>query len=153
MEKKINAHMEEVEEKGGMIKAVESGYIQEQVSYQAYLYEKKIQSGEIPKIAVNKYISKDEENRDIEFHPYNTAAAEEQKRRLLEVKAGRDNSRVKETLAELKKAAQTKDNLMPYILKAVRSYATLGEMTGIFRDVFGEFREPHSVTPAAQGAI
>ncbi|MCK5055604.1 MAG: methylmalonyl-CoA mutase [Candidatus Aminicenantes bacterium] len=148
IEKKIVEHMEEVKEKGGMIKAVESGYIQEQVSYQAYLYEKKIQSGEITKIAVNKYISKDEENREIEFHPYNTGAAGEQKKRLLEVKAGRNSGKVKEALAELKKAAQTKENLMPYILKAVRSYATLGEMTGIFRDVFGEFREPHSVSPA-----
>jgi methylmalonyl-CoA mutase N-terminal domain/subunit len=148
IEKKIVEHMEEVKEKGGMIKAVESGYIQDQVSYQAYLYEKKIQSGEITKIAVNKYISKDEENREIEFHPYNTGAAGEQKKRLLEVKAGRNSGKVKEALAELKKAAQTKENLMPYILKAVRSYATLGEMTGIFRDVFGEFREPHSVSPA-----
>jgi len=152
MEKKIVEHMEEVEAKGGMIKAVESGYIQDQVSYQAYLYEKKVQSGEITKIAVNKYVSKDEENREIEFHPYNTGAAEEQKKRLLEVKTNRDSSNVKQTLAELKKAAQTKKNLMPYILKAVRSYATLGEMTGIFRDVFGEFREPRSVGHSARGA-
>jgi len=149
MEKKIVEHMEEVEKKGGMIRAVESGYIQDQVSYQAYLYEKKIQSGEITKIAVNKYVSKDEENKEIEFHPYNSGAAEEQKKRLLEVKTNRDSGKVKEALAELKKAAQTNENLMPYILKAVRSYATLGEMTGIFRDVFGEFREPHSVGPAA----
>ena len=125
-----------------MIKAVESGYIQNEVSYQAYHFEKKIQSGEIAKIAVNKYTSGEKENREIEFHPYNSAGAEGQKKRLHEIKAGRDERKVKGALAELKRAAGTNGNLMPHILKAVRNYASLGEMTGIFRDVFGEFREP-----------
>lgn len=142
MEKKILECMDKVEKKGGMIKAVESGYIQDEVSYQAYLFEKKIQSGEIAKIAVNKYTSGEKENREIEFHPYNSAGAEGQKKRLHEIKAGRDERKVKGALAELKRAAGTNGNLMPHILKAVRNYASLGEMTGIFRDVFGEFREP-----------
>jgi methylmalonyl-CoA mutase N-terminal domain/subunit len=142
MEKKIVEWMEKVEEKGGMIKAVESGYIQEEVSYQAYLYEKGIQSGEIIKIGVNKYVSKEEEDRQVEFHPFNTDAAENQKKRLQEVKASRDQKSVSQALAELKQAAQTNENVMPYILKAVKSYATLGEITGIFKQVFGEFKEP-----------
>jgi len=78
--------MEKVEKKGGMIKAVESGYIQEEVSYQAYLYEKGIQSGEIIKIGVNKYVTADREDRDVEFHPFNPGIAEEQKKRLQDVK-------------------------------------------------------------------
>jgi methylmalonyl-CoA mutase N-terminal domain/subunit len=142
MEKKIIECMEKVEEQGGMIKAVESGYIQEQVSYQAYLYEKKIQSGEIAKIGVNKYITGEKEDKEIEFHPYNSGAADEQKKRLRQVKSTRNESKVKEALAALERAAQTKENLMPFIITAVRSYATLGEMTGIFREVFGEFKEP-----------
>jgi methylmalonyl-CoA mutase N-terminal domain/subunit len=142
MEKKIIQWMEKVEEKGGMIKAVESGYIQEEVSYQAYLYEKGIQSGEIIKIGVNKYVSKEEEDRQVEFHPFNLEAMENQEKRLQEVKASRDQKNVTQALAELKRAAQTDENLMPYILKAVRCYATLGEMTKIFKAVFGEFKEP-----------
>ncbi len=142
MEKKISEWMEKVEEKGGMIKAVESGYIQEEVSYQAYLYEKGIQSGEIIKIGVNKYVSREEEDRQVEFHPFNLEAMESQKKRLQEVKASRDQKNVTQALAELKRATQTDENLMPYILKAVRCYATLGEITSIFKAVFGEFKEP-----------
>jgi methylmalonyl-CoA mutase N-terminal domain/subunit len=142
MEKKIVEWMEKVEEKGGMIKAVETGYIQEEVSYQAYLYEKGIQSGEIIKIGVNKYVSKEEEDRQVEFHPFNTGAAENQKKRLKEVKVSRDQKSVNQALAGLKQAAQTNENVMPYILKAVRCYATLGEITKIFKAVFGEFKEP-----------
>jgi methylmalonyl-CoA mutase N-terminal domain/subunit len=142
IEKKIVEWMEKVEEKGGMIKAVESGYIQEEVSYQAYLYEKGIQSGEIIKIGVNKYVTKEEEDRQVEFHPFNLDAAENQKKRLQEVKAARDQKNVTQALAELKRAAQSNENLMPYILKAVKCYATLGEITKIFKEVFGEFKEP-----------
>lgn len=142
MEKKITECMDKVEDKGGMIKAVESGYIQDEVSYQAYLYEKRIQSGEITKIGVNKYVTEEKEDREIEFHPFNPEVTEKQKRRLQEVKSSRDKSKVKEALLELRQVAQTNENLIPYILKAVRYYATLGEITGIFKEVFGEFREP-----------
>jgi methylmalonyl-CoA mutase N-terminal domain/subunit len=142
MEKKIVECMKKVEEEGGMIKAVESGYIQEEVSYQAYLYEKKLQAGEIIKIGVNKYVTEDKVDREVEFHPFDDEAAEAQKKRLREVKSSRDGAKVKEALSELKQAAQGKENLMPAIVKAVRCYATLGEMTGIFKEVFGEFKEP-----------
>jgi methylmalonyl-CoA mutase N-terminal domain/subunit len=142
MEKRIVECMKKVEEKGGMIRAVESGYIQEEVSYQAYLYEKRIQAGEIIKIGVNKYVTEDKVDREVEFHPFNPEAAEVQKKRLQEVKSSRDESKVKQALSELMQAAQRSENLMPYILKAVRCYTTLGEITGIFKDVFGEFKEP-----------
>lgn len=142
MEKKIVERMQKVEEMGGMIKAVESGYIQREVSYQAYLHEKKIQSGDIVKIGVNKYASEEKEDRDIEFHPFDAEVAEEQKRRLQKVKASRDAGKVNEALSELERAARAKENLMPHIITAVRCYATLGEITKIFKEVFGEFNEP-----------
>jgi methylmalonyl-CoA mutase N-terminal domain/subunit len=142
MEKKIVDWMKKVEERGGMIKAVESGYIQQEVSYQAFLHEKGIQSGEIVKIAVNRYVSKEKEDRKIEFHPFNPKVSEEQKKRLQEVKSNRNQKKVKEALSELKQAAKTKKNLMPPILKAVKCYVTLGEITKIFKEIFGEFQEP-----------
>jgi methylmalonyl-CoA mutase N-terminal domain/subunit len=145
MEKRIVACMEKVEEMGGMIHAVTSGYIQREVSYQAYLYQKKIQSGEIPKIGVNKYVSEDNADREIEFHRFNPRSAAEQKRRLKSVKAARDGTQVQKALADLKKAAQGETNLMPFILKAVRCYATLGEITRTFKEIFGEFKEPINV--------
>ena len=141
MEKKIVACMEEVGKKGGMVKAVETGYIQKEVSRQAYLKEKKIQSGEITKIGVNKYIM-EEEKTDIEFHPFNPEVAEEQRKRLKEIKGERNSKEVEESLHEVKKAAETNENVMPHILKAVKCYATLGEITKVFKEVFGEFKEP-----------
>jgi len=141
MEEKIVECMKEVEEMGGMIKAVETGYIQKEVSRQAYMREIKIQSGEITKIGVNKYVM-EEEKADIELHPFNPEVAEEQKKKLKEIRALRNNSDVKETLFRLKKAAQTSENVMPFILNAVKSYATLGEITKVFKEVFGEFKEP-----------
>ncbi|MFB0565472.1 MAG: methylmalonyl-CoA mutase [Candidatus Aminicenantaceae bacterium] len=141
MEKKILECMAKVEEMGGMVKAVESGYIQSEVSRQAYIHQKKIQSEGIIKIGVNKYVM-EEEKVDIEFHPFNPKIAAEQKKRLKEIKARRNEREVKDALLGLKKAAEADENVMPHILKAVRSYATLGETTKVFKEVFGEFREP-----------
>jgi methylmalonyl-CoA mutase N-terminal domain/subunit len=142
MEQKIVECMKQVEDFGGMIKAVESGYIQSEVSRQAYIREKKIQSGEIPKIGVNKYVMDGEDRAEVELHPFNTKVAEEQKRKLDEIKRTRNSNEVSEALLSLKKATRTKDNLMPHILKAVKNYATLGEITRVFKDTFGEFKEP-----------
>jgi methylmalonyl-CoA mutase N-terminal domain/subunit len=141
MEKKIEECMKKVEEVGGMIKAVESGYIQSEVSRQAYLQERKIQAGKIPKIGVNKYVMEGEEAQ-IEFHASNPQVAAEQKKKLKKIKTQRNNKEVEEALQGLKKAAQTKENVMNPVLKAVRAYATLGEITEVFKEVFGEFKEP-----------
>jgi len=141
MEKKIEECMEKVEKQGGMVKGIESGYIQGEVSRQAYIRERKIQSGEITKIGVNKYVMK-EEKTDVEYHPFNPEVAKEQKKKLKEIKAQRNENEVQQALAGLKKAAQTRENVMPPVLKAVKSYATLGEITKIFKEVFGEFKEP-----------
>jgi methylmalonyl-CoA mutase N-terminal domain/subunit len=141
MEKKITACMEEVENIGGMIKAVETGYIQKEVSLQAYMREKKIQAGEIPKIGVNRYVS-DEERTDIEFHPFDSKVADEQKKRLKDIRGRRDAAQVQEALDGLREAAGSSENVMPHLLRAVKAYATLGEITKVFKEVFGEFKEP-----------
>lgn len=141
MEHKIIECMEKVDALGGMIKAVKEGHIQREVSRQAYLRERKIQSGEIIKIGVNKYVI-EEERIDIEFHPFDPKVAGEQKRKLKEIKARRDATEVEEALDGLRKAAQTDENVMPRMIKAVKSYATLGEITRVLKEVFGEFEEP-----------
>ena len=141
MEKNILEMMQKVEEMGGMVKAVQEGHIQREVSHQAYMREKKIQSGDIPKIGVNKYVM-EKEGTEIEMHAFNPNVAEEQKKKLKRIKVERDNGCVDAALKELKKAAQTEENVMPHMLKAVKSYATLGEITKVLKDVFGEFKEP-----------
>jgi methylmalonyl-CoA mutase N-terminal domain/subunit len=141
MEKKIAATMQKVEDMGGMVKAVREGHIQREVSHQAYLKEKMIQSGEIPKIGVNKYVM-EEEGVEIEMHPFNPNVAAEQKNKLQRFKSKRNNQDVELALEEIKKAAQTGENVMPHMIEAVKKHATLGEITNVLKEVFGEFKEP-----------
>lgn len=141
MEQKIVETMKKVEDMGGMIRAVREGHIQREVSHQAYLREKKIQSGEIPKVGVNKYVMS-EERTEIEMHPFDPDVAEEQRKKLERIKTGRNTAAVESALVGLKKAAQTGENVMPHMLNAVKGYATLGEITKVLKEVFGEFKEP-----------
>lgn len=141
MEKKIVEIMEKVEDMGGMVKAVREGHIQREVSHQAYLREKKIQSGEIPKVGVNKYVMA-EERTEIEMHPFNPNVAEEQKNKLDRIRNERDSDAVEQALDRLKNAAQSGKNVMPPMLGAVKAYATLGEITKVLKEVFGKFKEP-----------
>ncbi len=141
LEQKIVEEMEKVENLGGIVKAISEGHIQRGVARQAYLYEQGIQKGEIVKVGVNKYRIEEEE-RDVELHEYEPKQAEEKVQRLNELRAQRDGAKVAETLESLRRAAEEKENLMPYIMEAVRAYATVGEMTQVLKDVFGEFKEP-----------
>jgi methylmalonyl-CoA mutase N-terminal domain/subunit len=141
LEKKIIEEMDKVGSMGGIVKAISEGYIQREVARQAYLYEQGVQRGEITKVGVNKYRIEEEE-RDVELHEYKPEQAEGQIRRLNKVRAERDGMKVSEALERLRHAAEGTENLMPYIMEAVRAYATLGEMTQVLKDVFGEFKEP-----------
>jgi methylmalonyl-CoA mutase N-terminal domain/subunit len=141
LEERIVQTMKEVENSGGIVKAISEGYIQSEVSKQAYLHEKKLQSGEEIKVGVNKYRIEEEE-RNIEFHEYDPTQAEEQMKRLNKVKKERNSQEVQEKLDKLREAAKTDENLMQYIIDAVKRYATVGEISDVFREVFGEFKEP-----------
>jgi methylmalonyl-CoA mutase N-terminal domain/subunit len=141
LEEEITKLMKKVEESGGIVKAISEGYVQREVAQQAYLHEKRIQSGEEIKVGVNKYRIEEEE-RNIEFHEYDAALAEEQIKRLNQVRAQRDNDEVSKNLERLHEAAKGKDNLMPYMIDAVKCYASVGEITKVLKEVFGEFKEP-----------
>ncbi len=140
MEEKIVGEMKRVDELGGMIKAVETGYVQREVSKQAYEFEKGVQNGELIKVGVNKYVEGEEE--EVELHEYSEASAREQIEHLKEVKRERDSRKVTETLKELEKATRAEKNVMPYLVECCKAYATVGEMTKVFKEVFGVFKEP-----------
>jgi methylmalonyl-CoA mutase N-terminal domain/subunit len=140
MEAKILEEMEKVEKVGGMVEAVSSGYVQKEVAWQAYEFEKKIQEGKVIKVGVNKYT--EGVDMEVELHEYNEEWARLQIKRLKELKKDRDNKAVKNSLKALEKAAIEEKNVMPYLLECCKSYATVGEMSNVFRDVFGEFVEP-----------
>lgn len=141
MEKRIKEEMQKIEDLGGMAYAVETGYVQREVARQAYLQEKALQEGRIVKVGVNKYVIEEEEP-NIELHEYNPRVADEQIARLNEVKRERDSRAVTQALKDLEAAARAKRNVMPYLVEAVKAYATVGEMTAVFKEVYGEFKEP-----------
>ena len=140
MEGKILEEMEKVEKIGGMVQAVASGYVQREVARQAYEYEKRLQEGKVIKVGVNKYT--EGVDMEVELHEHNEAWAQEQIARLRELKRTRDNKAVKDTLKALEKAASEKKNVMPYLVDCCKAYATVGEMANVFRQVFGEHKEP-----------
>lgn len=140
MEEKIVEEMKRIDDIGGMIKAVETGYVQREVARQAYEFEKGVQKGELIKVGVNKYTEGEE--MEVELHEYRQESVKEQIQRLREVKRERDSHKVVRTLQDLEKAAREEKNVMPYLLECCKAYATVGEMTKIFKEVYGEFKEP-----------
>jgi methylmalonyl-CoA mutase N-terminal domain/subunit len=144
LEKKIVDCMNNIEKRGGIVSAISKGEIQREVSRQAYLNEKLIQSGELVKVGVNKYRIEEEE-RTIEFHEYDPSLVKQQVKMLNQIKEKRDNKEVKRSLEKLTDIAKTEENLMPYIIDCVRAYATVGEITKVLKEVLGEFEEPVSI--------
>jgi methylmalonyl-CoA mutase N-terminal domain/subunit len=142
LESRIVEQMEKVNELGGIVKAVSEGTIQREVAHQAFEVERKIQSGEIPKVGVNVYRTDDEEEREIEFHEHDPKIGEAQVSALHKLKQERNSDAVESALKTLSEKAEIDGNLMPYIMDAVRVYATVGEITKVLKDVFGEFKEP-----------
>ena len=142
MEDKILEEMKAIQDVGGMVNAVSKGFIQRKVARQAYEYEKGLQEGEYVKVGFNKYTDEGEDQPDVDLHQYNEAWAEEQVERLKILRRERDGGAVKTALDALEQAARQKKNVMPPLVECCRAYATVGEMAGVFRDVFGEWQEP-----------
>jgi methylmalonyl-CoA mutase N-terminal domain/subunit len=140
MEDKIKEEMLRVQKIGGMTDAISSGYIQREVARQAYEFEKSLQNGEVIKVGVNKYT--EGEQPDVELHEYDDSWVNTQISRLKELRRTRDNREVNRSLKALEKTAKSENNVMPALVDCCRAYATVGEMTGVFRDVFGEWDEP-----------
>ena len=90
----------------------------------------------------NKYADEGEDQPDVDLHQYNDAWADNQVERLDALRRERDGNTVKSTLEALEQAARQKQNVMPHLVECCRAYATVGEMAGVFRDVYGEWQEP-----------
>lgn len=128
-----------IDDLGGMIKAIEKGYPQKQIQDSAYNYQKAIEKEERIIVGVNKF--KIKETLKPELLKVDHHLAEQQAERLSELKKRRDNESVKQKLQSIREAAAGTDNLMPRIVKAVKAYATLGEICNVLREEFGEYRE------------
>ncbi len=133
--------MEEVDAGGGIVEQISSGKIQSKVSAQAYRMQRDIQSGAFPKVGRNCY-QIDEEEKQVELHPYCEEDARDQLNRLEQVKTSRDGAAVESALEQVEADARSGKNTMPAIMKAVKSYATVGEITQRLVTVFGRYQEP-----------
>jgi methylmalonyl-CoA mutase N-terminal domain/subunit len=142
MEDKIVEAMKWVDERGGIVKAVSEGVIQAKVSEYAYERQRALESGALRKVGVNCYTETDEENPNVELHPYDELGAIEQVEALKKIKAGRSEDAVARALKALRADAEAGRNVMPALVTAVKAYATVGEMTRAMIDVYGRFKEP-----------
>jgi methylmalonyl-CoA mutase N-terminal domain/subunit len=132
-------YIDKIDELGGVIKAIETGYIQNEIQNSAYQYQKDVEKGEQVVVGLNKFTV--EEKPLGNLLRVDPAKERFQKEKLAKVKAERDNGKVQAALKKLKSSAQGADNLLPTTLEAVKVYATLGEIADVLREVFGEYRE------------
>jgi len=140
MEEETYQYWDRVEKLGGVIPAIEKGFYQREIAEAAYKYQKEIDDKKRTIVGVNDYVM--DEPIDIPLLKMDEKGEERQIKRLNKLRKDRDNQKVERNLNRLKKAAEGDENLMPYILDCVHSYATLGETCQVLRDVFGEYKEP-----------
>ena len=140
MEEEAYEYFRKIESLGGMLGAIERGFPQREIAESAYRYQREIDTGQRTVVGVNDYLT--DEHVTIPLLEIDREGERRQRERLARVRRERDNELVSQRLEALQEAAQGTENLMPSILDAVRAYATLGEICGVFREVFGEYREP-----------
>jgi methylmalonyl-CoA mutase, N-terminal domain len=139
MEEETYKYFDRVEQLGGVIPAIEKGFFQREIAESAYRYQKEIDDNKRVFVGVNRYQL--DEEPSIPILKMDEKGEERQNLRLQKLRKERDNSKVQRHLEQLRKAAQGDENLMPFILNCVHSYATLGETCQVLRDVFGEYKE------------
>ena len=140
MEAEAYEYIKKIDAMGGAVAAIEKGYMQSEMATNAVQYQYAIERNEITVVGVNKFADK-KAAEDQEVLMADLSVGERQIEKVNKMKEGRDNAAVADSLAALKKAAEGTDNLMPYLIAAVKTYATLGEICGTLKEVFGEYRQ------------
>ncbi len=143
LERRAVEEMEKIEELGGAVAAIESGYYSNAILDEAYKWEKQVSSGERTVVGVNKF--RDDEEPQAEYFEIDPKLAEAQKQKLEKLRDERDSACTEDAMLKLKRSAEGDENIMPAILEAVHSYATLGEICGTMKEVFGEFTPPAKI--------
>jgi methylmalonyl-CoA mutase N-terminal domain/subunit len=139
IEKDAQEYIAKIDSMGGMTEAIDAGFVQKEIQNSAYKYEMEIEENERIIVGVNKYQIQEPEHKDL--LKIDMKVQEDQIKFLKKIRSERNNDEVKEKLSALKKAAEGDDNLMPFIVDAVRVYSSIGEICNTMRSVFGEYRE------------
>ena len=141
MEKEAEVYFEKIDALGGVIPAIEAGFFQREIADAAYRYQQELDRKEKIIVGVNEFVE-ESEKIDIPILTISPEVEVKQRKRLAEVRAGRDSVRVTESLAALRRSAEDGTNLMPRLIECTRSYVTLGEMCNTLAEVFGVYEEP-----------
>lgn len=144
IEKEAYDYIDKIDRMGGAVAAIEQGYMQQEMAAHAYEYQHEVELGKRTVIGVNKFTdSKKLAEQDV--LTADLSVGERQIARLEKMKAARNNDAVKAALEKLREAAKGTENLMPYLIDAVNTYATLGEICGVLREEFGEYKQSGSM--------
>jgi methylmalonyl-CoA mutase N-terminal domain/subunit len=141
LERQSWAYLAEIDKMGGAVVAIESGYMQREIQEVAWAYQQRVESGEQVIVGVNQFHD-DQEVPSTAIFRVDPQVAAVQTARLQRLRQERDNEAVGSALARLRQTAEGTENLMPAILASVKAYATLGEICGVMREVFGEYHAP-----------
>jgi len=139
IEDEVMVYIDKIDKLGGAPKAIENGFVQREIQNSAYQYQKDIEDKKKIIVGVNQFQSEEETMKDL--LKVNPKIEKQQVEKLEDTKKSRAGNEVNKKLKELKKAANTDKNLMPFIIDCVKSYATLGEICDQLRDVFGEYKD------------
>jgi methylmalonyl-CoA mutase N-terminal domain/subunit len=139
IETKVLRYLEEVESRGGAVKAIEQHYFQEEIAEASYRLHKEIQSGERVVVGVNEYRAQEDAPIEIFRPPRDTA--EKQELRLIRIRENRNDSKVTGLLKEIERVAEGDENMIPVLIEAVKNYVTLGEICDVLRNVYGEYED------------
>jgi methylmalonyl-CoA mutase N-terminal domain/subunit len=139
VEKAAMEYIDKIDKLGGAVEAISRGFQQKEIQDSAYAYQKAIETNDMVIVGVNRFTVEGEAAPELLKIKEEVEIA--QKRSLGAMKAKRDDAAVKAALARLEEAAKGSDNVMPHILAAVKTYATLGEIADVFRGVFGKHTE------------
>jgi methylmalonyl-CoA mutase N-terminal domain/subunit len=143
IEEKAREYIEKIDELGGAVKAIEKGFVQQEIQDSAYRYQMEIESGRRIVVGVNKFQTQEEPPKDL--LRVDPEGRKLQEKKLKDLKESRDNIQVKNSLDTLAQKAMKNDNLVPEILNCVKTYCTLGEICDTLRDVFGEYKASISI--------
>jgi methylmalonyl-CoA mutase N-terminal domain/subunit len=138
IEQRVNDYLNRIEKTGGAIKWIQNGSFKSEIEESAYKYQQAIEKKENIIVGVNEFT--DQDNTKIGILKVDPEIEKAQVERLKDVRKNRDNTRVEQMLRRLKQAAGSKENLMPFIYDAVKAYASVGEISGTLKEVFGEYR-------------
>ena len=138
IEEEAMEYVQKIDAMGGAMAAIQRGFYQKQIADSAYKYQKDVEGKERIVVGVNEFIT--EAKVPIKLLKVDPEAEKKQVERLRRVRAERDGKKVKEALEKLRRAAEGRENLMPFMLEAVKAYATTGEISDTLREVFGEYK-------------